>query len=49
MCFKMSVYARSGRLGQIVLSLKRWGLLRRTPGQARSLEVLVSPDDLPIL
>ena len=34
---------------QMVLNLERRGLLRRTPGQARSLEVLVAPDDLPIL
>ena len=34
---------------QMVLSLERRGLLRRTPGRARSLEVLVPPEDLPIL
>ena len=34
---------------QMVLSLERRGLLRRTPGHPRSLEVLVAPDDLPIL
>ncbi len=34
---------------QMVLSLERRGLLRRTPGQARSLEVLVPPEDLPNL
>lgn len=34
---------------QMVLSLERRGLLRRTPGQARSLEVLVPPEDLPDL
>ena len=34
---------------QMVLSLERRGLLRRTPGQARSLEVLVAPEDLPVL
>ena len=34
---------------QMVLNLERRGLLRRTPGHARSLEVLVAPDDLPIL
>ena len=34
---------------QMVLNLERRGLLRRTPGQARSLEVLVAPEDLPVL
>ena len=34
---------------QMVLSLERRGLLRRTPGHARSLEVLVTPEDLPVL
>jgi Mn-dependent DtxR family transcriptional regulator len=34
---------------QMLLSLERRGLLRRTPGQARSLEVLVAPEDLPAL
>lgn len=31
---------------QMLLSLERRGLLRRTPGKARSLEVLVAPEDL---
>ena len=34
---------------QMVLTLERRGLLRRTPGEARSLEVLVPLDELPIL
>ena len=34
---------------QMLLSLERRGLLRRTPGKARSLEVLVAPEDLPAL
>lgn len=34
---------------QMVLTLERRGLLRRTPGQARSLEVLVAPEELPDL
>ena len=34
---------------QMILVLERRGLLRRTPGRARSLEVLVAPEDLPIL
>ena len=34
---------------QMVLTLERLGLLRRAPGKPRSLEVLVHPEDLPIL
>ena len=34
---------------QMLLSLERRGLLRRTPGQPRSLEVLVAPEDIPVL
>lgn len=34
---------------QMVLTLERRGLLRRIPGQARSLEVLVPPEELPAL
>jgi len=34
---------------KMVLTLERLGLLRRIPGKARSLEVLVAPDDLPPL
>ena len=34
---------------QMLLTLERRGFLRRTPGRARSLEVLVAPEDLPIL
>ena len=34
---------------QMVLRLERQGLLRRTPAQARSLEVLVAPENLPVL
>ena len=34
---------------QMVLGLERCGLLRRTPGQARTLEVLVPPEELPTL
>ena len=34
---------------QMILALQRRGLLRRTPGQPRSLKVLVDPKDLPIL
>ena len=33
----------------MLLTLERRGLLRRTPGRARSLEVLVAPENLPIL
>ena len=34
---------------QMVLGLERWGLLCRHAGQARSLEVLVAPEALPVL
>lgn len=34
---------------QMVLGLERRGLLRRTAGRARSLEVLVAPETLPVL
>jgi hypothetical protein len=33
----------------MVIELDRRGLIRRTPGIARSLEVLVAPDALPPL
>ena len=34
---------------QMVLTLERRGLLRRTAGQTRSLQVLVAPEALPLL
>lgn len=34
---------------QMVLTLERAGLIRRRPGVARSIEVLLDPDDLPTL
>jgi Mn-dependent DtxR family transcriptional regulator len=34
---------------QMVLTLERAGLVRRTPGIARSIEILVEPEDLPVL
>jgi DNA-binding MarR family transcriptional regulator len=34
---------------QMVLTLERAGLIRRQPGVARSIEILVAPQDLPIL
>jgi DNA-binding MarR family transcriptional regulator len=34
---------------QMVLTLERAGFIKRTPGTARSIELLVKPDDLPIL
>ena len=34
---------------QMALNLERRGLLRRTSGHARSLEVLVAPEEFPIL
>ena len=32
----------------MVIKLERDGLIRRTPGKARSIEVLVPPENLPI-
>jgi Mn-dependent DtxR family transcriptional regulator len=34
---------------QMVLTLERAGLIRRRPGVARSIEVLIAPELLPIL
>jgi DNA-binding MarR family transcriptional regulator len=34
---------------QMVLSLERCGLIRRQPGIARSIQVLVEPEALPLL
>jgi DNA-binding MarR family transcriptional regulator len=34
---------------QMVVTLERAGLIRRQPGVARSIELLVAPQDLPIL
>lgn len=34
---------------QMVLTLERQGFIRRQPGSARSLELLVDPDNLPRL
>ena len=34
---------------RMVLELEKRELIRRTPGQARSIELLVAPEDLPIL
>src|SRR5215213_8777173 len=34
---------------QMVLTLERAGLIRRQPGLARSIEVLVNPERLPVL
>jgi DNA-binding MarR family transcriptional regulator len=34
---------------QMVLTLERTGLIRRQPGMARSIEVLVAPECLPVL
>ena len=34
---------------QMVLTLERAGLIRRKPGVARSIEVLIAPELLPIL
>jgi SOS-response transcriptional repressor LexA len=34
---------------QMILTLEREGLIRRQPGVPRSIEVLVPPQDLPVL
>ena len=34
---------------QMVLTLERAGLIRRQPGAARSIHILVDPEDLPTL
>lgn len=34
---------------QMVITLERNGLIRRQPGVARSIELLVAPEQLPIL
>lgn len=34
---------------QMLLTLDRSGLIRRKPGVARSIELLVSPESLPVL
>lgn len=34
---------------RMVLELEKRGLIRRQPGQARSIELLVAPEHLPIL
>lgn len=34
---------------QMILKLEEKGLIRRVPGQARSIEVLVPPENLPML
>jgi hypothetical protein len=33
----------------MIVKLEKLGLIRRTPRQARSIELLVSPDELPAL
>jgi DNA-binding MarR family transcriptional regulator len=34
---------------QMILTLERAGLIRRQPGTARSIEVLIAPGELPVL
>jgi DNA-binding MarR family transcriptional regulator len=34
---------------QMILTLERAGLIRRQPGVPRSIEVLIHPDELPLL
>jgi hypothetical protein len=33
----------------MIVTLERNGLIRRQPGVARSIQILVAPEDLPIL
>jgi hypothetical protein len=33
----------------MILTLERAGLIRRQPGVARSIEVLIAPESLPVL
>jgi hypothetical protein len=37
------------RRHQMIVTLERNGLIRRQPGVARSIEILVAPQDIPIL
>ncbi len=34
---------------QMVLALERRGLIHREPGKARSITLLIAPEDLPVL
>jgi DNA-binding MarR family transcriptional regulator len=34
---------------QMIVTLEQNGLIRRQPGVARSIQILVAPEDLPIL
>lgn len=34
---------------QMVLNLERAGLIKRVPGKPRSLQILLNPEDLPVL
>ncbi len=34
---------------QMVITLERQGLVRRQPGQPRSIQILVAPENLPVL
>jgi Mn-dependent DtxR family transcriptional regulator len=34
---------------QMVLALERAGLIRRQPGRARSIEILIAPESVPVL
>ena len=42
-------HVSSPSVHQMILTLERAGLIRRRPGAARSIEVLVDPDALPTL
>jgi DNA-binding MarR family transcriptional regulator len=34
---------------QMILTLEREGLIRRQPGRARTIEILIAPESLPVL
>ena len=34
---------------QMVLNLERAGLIKRVPGKPRSIQILLNPEDLPVL
>ena len=43
------VNARPPTVHQMVLSLERAGLIKRTPGTARSIRLIIPPESLPAL
>lgn len=47
--FRAFVRVMPPTMHQMILALAQHGYIRRQPGQARSIELLVAPEDLPIL